>query len=185
VVSFAEGIRGGYTIANGVMIENATGGSGDDVLIGNDGDNTLTGNDGADVLMGRDGNDLMIGGLGPDTFVIEADDTSAAMPVDVVADLGVGDVVDLSGIDANPFLDGDQAFTETNSAKPGTGEISIRTFGNLNAAENALGIDIATPDDYVKGKVTVILGDYDGVAGADFAVVLLGVKGIDESALMM
>ena len=35
VVSFAHGVWGGYTIANGVVIENATGGSGNDVLLGN------------------------------------------------------------------------------------------------------------------------------------------------------
>jgi serralysin len=34
VVSFAQGIYGGFTIANGVVIENASGGSGNDVLIG-------------------------------------------------------------------------------------------------------------------------------------------------------
>ena len=36
VVSYAQGIFGGYTIANGVVIENAAGSSGNDVLIGND-----------------------------------------------------------------------------------------------------------------------------------------------------
>jgi Ca2+-binding RTX toxin-like protein len=59
-------VRGGYTIANGVVIENATGGSGDDILIGNAAANTLRGNDGNDVLMGRDGNDILIGGAGKD-----------------------------------------------------------------------------------------------------------------------
>lgn len=68
VVSFAHGIYGGYTIANGVVIENATGGGGDDVLIGNSVANTLTGNAGADTLMGRDGNDTLIGGAGNDTL---------------------------------------------------------------------------------------------------------------------
>lgn len=59
-------VRGGYTIANGVVIENATGGSGNDVLIGNGADNILTGNAGNDVLMGRDGNDTLNGGDGDD-----------------------------------------------------------------------------------------------------------------------
>src|SRR5690606_16381949 len=34
-ISFVDDIHGGYTIANGVVIENASGGSGNDVLIGN------------------------------------------------------------------------------------------------------------------------------------------------------
>lgn len=57
VVSFARGVWGGYTIANGVVIENATGGSGNDVLLGNDANNVLTGNVGNDSLMGRGGLD--------------------------------------------------------------------------------------------------------------------------------
>lgn len=50
-VSFVDGIYGGYTIAHGVVIENAVGGSGDDYLIGNEADNALTGNGGADVFV--------------------------------------------------------------------------------------------------------------------------------------
>ncbi|HYD36151.1 MAG TPA: M10 family metallopeptidase C-terminal domain-containing protein, partial [Allosphingosinicella sp.] len=59
--------RGGYTIANGVVIENATGGGGNDQLIGNAAANLLTGNGGNDALMGRGGNDTLVGGLGTDT----------------------------------------------------------------------------------------------------------------------
>ena len=40
----AEQVKGGFTIANGVVIENATGGDGNDVLIGNSAANVLTGN---------------------------------------------------------------------------------------------------------------------------------------------
>ncbi len=66
-ISFVSGIWGGYTIANGVNIESATGGSGDDALLGNDGSNWLTGNAGDDVLMGRGGGDHLDGGAGFDT----------------------------------------------------------------------------------------------------------------------
>ncbi len=59
-------VRGGYTIANGVVIENASGGSGNDVLIGNASNNVLTGNAGNDTLMGRGGNDRLIAGAGDD-----------------------------------------------------------------------------------------------------------------------
>ena len=45
-----------------MVIENATGGRGDDVLIGNSAANVLTGNDGNDTLLGRDGNDTLNGG---------------------------------------------------------------------------------------------------------------------------
>jgi len=57
-VSYATGIYGGYVIANGVTIENATSGSGDD---------TLTGNAAANVLKPGAGDDVVDGGAGVDT----------------------------------------------------------------------------------------------------------------------
>lgn len=56
-ISYAFGIFGGYTIANGVVIENATGGSGNDKLTGNDVANQLDGGTGTDILDGKAGND--------------------------------------------------------------------------------------------------------------------------------
>lgn len=67
VVSYVDGVWGGYTIANGVVIENATGGSGNDVLLGNGSANVLIGNAGDDILMGRGGKDTLNGGAGSDT----------------------------------------------------------------------------------------------------------------------
>ncbi|WP_298395090.1 M10 family metallopeptidase C-terminal domain-containing protein [Sphingobium sp.] len=66
-------LRGGYTIANGVVIENATGGSGADTLVGNDARNVLTGNAGNDILIGGGGSDTLIGGAGRDTAVFTHD----------------------------------------------------------------------------------------------------------------
>ncbi|HEX8308279.1 MAG TPA: M10 family metallopeptidase C-terminal domain-containing protein [Allosphingosinicella sp.] len=63
----AQAIKGGFTIAKGIVIENATGGSGNDVLIGNEAGNVLTGNGGNDSFMGRGGNDSIVGGGGTDT----------------------------------------------------------------------------------------------------------------------
>ena len=42
-MSYANGIYGGFTIANGVTIENAISGAGDDTLIGNAANNMLSG----------------------------------------------------------------------------------------------------------------------------------------------
>ena len=44
-------VRGGFTIANGVEIENATGGSGNDVLVGNNLNNVLNGGAGSDTAV--------------------------------------------------------------------------------------------------------------------------------------
>ena len=67
VVSFVREIKGGFTIANGVVIEKATGGNGNDILIGNAVANILTGNGGNDFLMGKAGGDTLNGGSGFDT----------------------------------------------------------------------------------------------------------------------
>ncbi|CAA2103661.1 Serralysin [Methylobacterium bullatum] len=60
------GSVGNVAIAQGVTIENAIGGSGDDTINGNSVSNILTGNDGADRLTGFDGNDSLYGGDGDD-----------------------------------------------------------------------------------------------------------------------
>ena len=48
------------------LIENAKGGSGNDVITGNDAANVLWGNAGKDILIGGNGNDNLIGGAGAD-----------------------------------------------------------------------------------------------------------------------
>jgi serralysin len=92
-MSFAYGIYGGFTIANGVTIENATTGSGNDVLRDNAANNVLNsgaGNDtifaqsgGVDTIVSGDGNDLLYfgnafngadtvdGGVGADAVVLQ------------------------------------------------------------------------------------------------------------------
>jgi len=74
VISWVEGIFGGYTIANGVVIENATGGDGDDVLVGNSAANILTGNDGNDSFVGRGGDDEIHGDGGVNTVVLSGNE---------------------------------------------------------------------------------------------------------------
>jgi serralysin len=59
-VSYATGIFGGFTIANSVVIENALGGSGNDVLTGNAAANFLDGGAGADRAAGGAGNDTIV-----------------------------------------------------------------------------------------------------------------------------
>ena len=100
--------------------------------------------------------------------------------VDVVTDFQTGvDTIDLGLIDANTTIDGQQGFTFVNSGKGNAGELWTKTFGNINAAEKSLGIDIPGYDgpNPQLGHVTVVFGDVDG-GGADFAFVLIGTKSI-------
>jgi hypothetical protein len=59
-VSAHSTIRGGFTIANGVVIENAIGGGGADTITGNAVDNRLTGGAGGDIIDGSSGRDTSI-----------------------------------------------------------------------------------------------------------------------------
>lgn len=81
VISFVDDIKGGYTIAKGVVIEKATGGNGNDILIGNQVANVLTGNGGDDFLMGKAGGDTLNGGSGFDTasYALAAAGVTAAL----------------------------------------------------------------------------------------------------------
>jgi Ca2+-binding RTX toxin-like protein len=63
------GNGGGYTIAHGAVIEDASGGLGADLLIGNAADNDFRGGRGADTILGGDGDDTLRGGKGHDILV--------------------------------------------------------------------------------------------------------------------
>jgi hypothetical protein len=67
-ISFSNGhsSRATVTIGPDVVIENATGGSGSDTLVGNDAKNTLKGMSGKDTLKSGAGKDLLYGGAGND-----------------------------------------------------------------------------------------------------------------------
>lgn len=67
--SYARGIYGGFTIANGVVIENVIGGRGRDFITGNDVDNRLMGGRGNDIINGGDGDDFLSGSLGNDVLI--------------------------------------------------------------------------------------------------------------------
>jgi len=67
-VSYVTGIHGGFTIAAGAVIENATGGSGQDTIMGNAENNLILGQQGSDSIMGGDGDDELRGNLNGDTI---------------------------------------------------------------------------------------------------------------------
>lgn len=95
--SSVEGIKGGFSIAAGVVIENAIGGGGDDVIVGNAAANRIAGSAGNDILTGGGGKDTIAGGAGTDVFSWwRIDDSTVARP-DVVVDFKPGvDQLDLT-----------------------------------------------------------------------------------------
>lgn len=91
------------SIAYGVTIEDATGGSARDLLWGNEVANVLSGLGGNDVLNGFEGNDTLIGGTGTDTLTGGAGDDVFVFAndgsTDTITDFQSGhDRIDLSGI---------------------------------------------------------------------------------------
>jgi Ca2+-binding RTX toxin-like protein len=116
-ISYAYGIHGGFTIANGVTIENATGGAGNDRLTGNDAANRLIGNAGNDVISGGGGDDFIVGGAGKDSLSGGAgndlfrytalSDSTVGANRDVISDFARGDRIDLSAVGATTFIGGD------------------------------------------------------------------------------
>lgn len=107
------GLKGNVAIAQGATIENARGGSGADRILGNEVANQLVGNAGNDVLIGGGEADVLTGGSGSDVFVFTAINDSTSSVRDRITDFATGvDKIDLSAIDANPSLSGDQAFSQ-------------------------------------------------------------------------
>jgi serralysin len=80
------------------LIENARGGSGDDIIIGNQGVNHLWGNKGADTLKGGSDNDIMSGGAGADVFVFQK-----GWDRDRIDDFSGADRIDVSSFDFKSF----------------------------------------------------------------------------------
>ncbi|HYI63561.1 MAG TPA: M10 family metallopeptidase C-terminal domain-containing protein [Allosphingosinicella sp.] len=151
-------------IAFGTIIENATGGSGDDVLGGNAGGNLLRGGSGNDRLTGDAGSDWQEGGAGADIFVYTAlgqsndyaprSDGKKLLP-DVLGDFLSGtDKIDLSAIDAVAGTAGDDAFTFIGA-------------GAFTGQAGQLRTEIVTG--YVH-----IYGDTNGDGGADLHIIANG-----------
>jgi len=117
-VSWQSDIQGGYTIANGVSIENAIGGSGNDILIGNESDNSLTGSAGNDTLTGNAGADTIDGGAGLDISAYSIASSSATTTVsDGVITTNDGSGADiLTNVERLSYSDGFLAFDTTGAA---------------------------------------------------------------------
>lgn len=114
-------------LTGGSGVNSLVGYGGNDVLSGKGGNDTLQGGDGDDRLIGGGGIDVLKGGGGIDTFVFttvgEIGNSTAASGRELITDFEAGDKIDLSAIDANSLLSGNQAFTLA-QAIAGAGQIS-------------------------------------------------------------
>lgn len=142
------------TGSSGADIINGLGGN--DVLEGGAGADKLFGGAGKDVLIGGPGKDTLTGGAGADRFVFKTGDFGGktAAKADVIADFhhAQGDIIDLSGVDADTTTARDQSFAFVGKAA------FDHHAGELRYA--------------VTGGHAVVEGDTNGDGLADFALVL-------------
>ncbi len=118
------------------------------------GSDVLDGGKGKDTLVGGGGPDLLIGGEGRDRFVYLFVEDSLPESHDVIADLERHDIIDLSAIDADANVDGDQAFHLVPVLTGQAGQLAL-------AYDRASGI-------------THLTADLTGDGVPDFAIELIG-----------
>lgn len=143
-----------------------SGNGGNDRLLGDAGNDTIQGGAGADVFDGGTGKDLLSGGAGRDVFDFDtvAESGLAATRRDVVADFVSGvDRIDLSGIDANTAMDGNQAFRGTLIAPSATFTLA----GQLRLSGG------------------ILYGNTDTDADAEFSIALTGVASLSGADLVL
>jgi Ca2+-binding RTX toxin-like protein len=153
---------GGVNVSLALTTAQNTGGAGVDTvsqfenLTGSAFADTLTGSTAANVLTGGAGDDSLVGGGGADIFVFA--DTPGGVGVDTIGDFSTAqhDKIDLSGLDANTMLAGDQPFVFIGTAA-------------FHGVAGELRYALAS------GGVTV-MGDTNGDGVADFILNLNGVS---------
>ncbi|MDP9421288.1 MAG: M10 family metallopeptidase C-terminal domain-containing protein [Pseudomonadota bacterium] len=167
-VSYAHGLHGGFTIANGVTIENARSGAGNDFLNGNEASNRLDSGAGNDLLNGDGGNDLLIGGSGADTltggagadrFIYLANaDSAVGTGRDVITDFAQGsDLIDLSALNASKFI-GTGLFSGQ------AGQVRYASFDGTTIVElDSNGDRLADFQLELHGSVPLRFGDFLGL----------------------
>jgi Ca2+-binding RTX toxin-like protein len=154
------GNSGANTLHGGGDIDTISGMDGADTLYGDAGNDVLDGGNSDDVLVGGAGYDRLTGGAGGDSFVFTDLDVhlfsagAGLVEKDTIVDLSfaANDRVDLSAIDANVSLGGDQAFSFVSAFSHVAGQ-AVMAFN---------------------GSVTTLQLDVDGDGRADLMIAITG-----------
>ena len=162
-----NGTSGQDTI-NGLAGQDTLNGLGDnDTLNGGDGADVLNGGEGADILNGGKGTDSLSGGNGNDSFVFSAlsDSIYVGKDPDTITDWTSGDRIDLSAIDANTGVGGDQAF-HVGATVGHTGDLVL----TYDAGNGRTVLDIYVDGDGAADARIWILGSHAGLTSGDFVL---------------
>ncbi|WP_324808341.1 Calx-beta domain-containing protein [Sphingomonas sp. LY29] len=148
--------NGSFQIFSGAGNDSITGSQNADEIYGGVGNDVLTGGAGNDVIVGGAQGDTLTGGAGNDVFRYFALTDSNSTERDGIQDFNNGDLIDLSRLDANSLLAGDQAFTFV-----GTSAFS-GIAGELRYENISLG-----------GPIWLVQADVNGDSISDFEIVLV------------
>jgi Ca2+-binding RTX toxin-like protein len=160
-----SGLQGSDMLGGLGGADTLTAGSGHDSLSGNLGADSLTGDSGGDTLHGGIGADTLVGGSSADRFLYTAVEQSPLGNRDVIGDFLTGsDIIDLSAIDANSNLGGNQAFDFIGAtAFTGTAR-ELRTFqnaGNTFVAGDTDGDGTGNIQIQLTGLIALADGNFD------------------------
>ena len=144
-----------------------TGNEGVNVLDGKAGVDTIKGGDGNDVIFGGTGNDLLYGQAGYDIFAVRQESVGlVTLETDRIFDLNIagGDRVDLSAIDANANVMGNQAFTFATVLTTFSGAAGEATL-TYDAATNSTYLRLDVNGDKKADYALRMDGDHSGTSG--------------------
>ena len=150
--------------------------SGNDLMDGGDGRDVMFGGYGNDTLIGGMGKDTMVGGEGADTFHFTSTRESTVIPDFTAEGLASGpdriidfkhgvDKIDVSAIDANVTLAGDQAFQQASPyGYTGAGQYAV----TYDASRQVTSVAFNTDADVSTSEMTIELSGHVQVTAQDF-----------------
>ncbi len=148
----------------GPAVDNIFGFGGNDTLIGLGGNDYLSGGTENDILRGGSGQDVLEGGSGFDRFDYDSvtQSPAGALARDIIVDFvgnggAAGDQIDLSTIDANVGMAGNQAFVTAQLSYSAGGILSVDVIGDPGAIDLQIELVGAPPLDIVGATNDIIL----------------------------
>jgi Ca2+-binding RTX toxin-like protein len=142
-------------------IETLLGSKFGDSLTGDLSANGLNGGRGDDQINGGGGSDRLTGGIGKDTFLYTSFADSALAAMDLITDLGAKDRIDLSALDADAGVAGDQTFVQVAAFTGAAGQ--LRLTYEAGAQQTTLAVDVN--GDGLADFALLIAGEHLSAAG--------------------
>ena len=147
---YSDGLDGAE--GNDTIIANG----GPDLLDGGEGNDLINGGAGNDSLQGGEGADTLTGGTESDVFYYLVDYYSPPAGYDTITDFQTAfDTIDLSSVDANSLLAGNQAFNTNGTSTNTPGDLWIAHYGGIGSIGNYM-----------------IYGDVNGDGNADLQILV-------------